>query len=512
MKPNCENRTVFIGDNREVMLGLNADIADAIITDPPFNTGQMRKDDKAKVDKKKSAELGFLADMQGQAIQHYKDNWKIGDLSKQEKEFIRYRDERLLYFCKIIGDQHSDGMEAYLLMMASRLLMCHRILKETGSIFLHCDPTANGYLRMLMDAIFGQENFRNEIVWAYHGASNAASCFPRKHDTILFYAKSEKAKFNIIPMPMTKSALKLFRHDDGDGRLYKRWRNPDGSIHKTYLDNQPGTKLLSWWSDIPSFMTASASKERCRLGDQKWTDQKPLALYTRLVKAVTHKGDLVIDPFCGCATTLIAAENEGRQWIGIDYQKARAKLIRPQMEKLITSDVLKWNEDFQIITKKKDYPQRTDNRLSDREYDERKEELLKKQTRYEGQNRYYYYCKICEHPFRREYLEIDHEFAKAKGGDNDPKNLQLLCSRCNRRKSSTKTNEDVRKELAAEGLLYHQRAAVYRELTKTSIIDSEAYLVEEENPKSEPRRNRKKAKKVSKRKKNNSQPEMGLGQ
>lgn len=250
------------------------------------------------------------------------------------------------------------------------------------------------------------------------------------------------------------------------------------------------------------------SKERCKEGG-KWTDQKPVALYKRLVKAVTDEGDLVIDPFCGCATTLIAAENCGCRWIGIDYQKARAKLIRPQMEKLITSDL--WKEDFQIITKKKDFPNRTDNRLSDREYDERKEELLKKQTRYEGQNRYYYYCKICEHPFRKEYLEIDHEFAKAKGGDNDPKNLQLLCSRCNRRKSSTKTNEDVRKELAEEGLLYHQRAEVYRKLTGDSMIDTESYDVEEENPKNKPpRRHGKKAKKNGKRKKNDSQPEMGL--
>ncbi len=133
---NCKNRTVFIGDNREVMLGLNAEIADAIITDPPFNTGQMRKDDKVKIDKKKSAHLPYPVDEDGLAARAYKDQWKIGDLSKRELEFIKYKDKDLVRFCQIIGNQHSDGMEAYLLFMASRLLLCHEILKETGSIFL----------------------------------------------------------------------------------------------------------------------------------------------------------------------------------------------------------------------------------------------------------------------------------------------------------------------------------------------------------------------------------------
>ena len=489
MKPNCENRRVFIGDNREVMLGLNANIADAIITDPPFNTGQMRKDDQVKVDKKKSAELGFLADLHGQAIQHYKDNWKIGDLSKPEKEFIRYRDERLLYFCKIIGDQHSDGMEAYLLMMASRLLMCHRILKETGSIFLHCDQSANGYLRMLMDAIFGKENFRNEIVWSYRRWSGTARQFQRMHDTILFYSKVPGLnKWNWPMEPKAKGTPK-----------YKRWNEVD-----------PETGKLVTKSDKSQIVTDTAMRdvfeisrlqsnadERCRLGEQKWTDQKPLKLYTRLVKAVTNEGDLVIDPFCGCATTLIAAENCGCRWIGIDSHKDRVKLIRPQMEKLITNTL--WKEDFKIITKKKDYPKRTDNRLSPSEYAERKEALLKKQRRYESENRYCYYCKICDHPVREELLEIDHIHPQSNEGDWELENLQLLCSRCNRRKGSTKTNKQVQKELEAEGLLYHQRGAV-----KAEVYEGLGDYYKEDQPKNKPpRRNGKKAKKMTATRKNN---------
>ena len=481
---NCNNRTVFIGDNREVMLGLNADIADAIITDPPFNTGQMRKDDKAKVDKKKSAQIGHLVDLQGQAIQHYKDNWKIDDLSSREKEFIRYRDERLLYFCKIIGDQHSDGMEAYLLMMASRLLMCHRILKETGSIFLHCDPTANGYLRMLMDAIFGKENFRNEIVWCYTGPSAPNQRqFSRKHDTILWYSKSDEWTFNRDKMRVP--------YKDPKQRPRKAF-DTGGAFEEEAIEEmrQRGKVLETWWTGIA--LACRSKKERCK----NWTTQKPVALYTRLVKAVTQKGDLVIDPFCGCATTLIAAENCGCRWIGIDSNKDRVKLIRPQMEKLITSTL--WKEDFQIITKKKDFPKRTDNRLSPSEYEERKEALLKKQRRYESENRYCYYCKICDHPVREELLEIDHIHPQSNEGDWELENLQLLCSRCNRRKGSTKTNKQVQDELKAEGLLYHQRGAVEAE-----VYEGLGDYYKEDKPKNKPTRRHGKKRKQNGKRKNN---------
>ena len=223
MKPNCNNRTVFIGDNREVMLGLNADIADAIITDPPFNTGQMRKDDQVKIDKKKSKQTQ-LVDIHGNVVQAYKDSWKIGDISKRELEYIKYKDKDLVRFCQIIGNQHSAGMEAYLMMMASRLLLCHEILKETGSIFLHCDHSANGYLRMLMDAIFGKKNFRNEIVWCYYRARPGGNQFARLSETIFWYSKSDKWTFNkhLMQVPLTEEALKSNRIVRKDGSVWER--------------------------------------------------------------------------------------------------------------------------------------------------------------------------------------------------------------------------------------------------------------------------------------------------
>ena len=474
---NCKNRTVFIGDNREVMLGLNAEIADAVITDPPFNSGQMRKDDKIKIDKKKSARRGFPVDEHGNAIQQYPDAWKIGDISDKEMEFIKYKDKDLLRFCQIIGNQHSAGMEAYLLMMASRLLLCHELLKETGSMFLHCDHSANGYLRMLMDAIFGKENFRNEIVWSYRRWTGKARQFQRMHDTILFYSKVPGN--NTWNWPMEPKA-------DGTPK-YKRWNEVDPATGKlvTKSDKSVVVTETAMRDVFEISRLQSTAKERC----EGWTTQKPLKLYTRLVRACTNPGDLVIDPFCGCATTLIAAENAGCRWIGMDIDKARVDLIEPQLEKLATQDL--WKKEFKIIEikSKRDLPKRKDNKPSKKKMEELKDQLALKQRKFKN----YCYCEICKHPFPYDYLEIDHKHPKAEGGGWELHNLQLLCSRCNRRKGSTKTNAQVRKELEAEGLLFHQRAAVHAYMG-IPMDHHEAYLKkeekqeEEEKPKKEPRR------------------------
>ena len=478
------------------MLGLNADIADAIITDPPFNTGQMRKDDQVKIDKKKSKQTQ-LVDIHGNVVQAYSDKWTIKSISDPELEFIKYKDKSLVRFCQIIGNQHSDGMEAYLLMMASRLLLCHEILKETGSIFLHCDISANGYLRMLMDAIFGEKNFRNELIWCYTGpAAPNQRQFSRKHDTILWYSKSDQWTFNADEVRVPHKDGKLHT----GGFTHKTGKKSGTNLTKEVIVEQysKGKIPETWWTKFSP--VARIHSERCQIGEQKWTDQKPLKLYTRLVKAVTNKGDLVIDPFCGCATTLIAAENEGRQWIGIDSHEERIQLIEPQMEKLITSDVTKWKEDFKIITKKKDFPKRTDNKLSAKERKIIKDEKVLEQLEHLP----YLRCDICGTPKDKFDLEIEHKHAKANRGGKEPTNFQLACSRCNRRKGSTKTSEQVRAELRKEGLLHEQRVKIHA-YTGIPMPHHEEYLKgkEEDKPKKKPaRRNGKKAKKNGKRKNN----------
>ena len=165
----------------------------------------------------------------------------------------------------------------------------------------------------------------------------------------------------------------------------------------------------------------------------------------------------MIDPFCGCAATLIAAENAECRWIGIDINPERITMLNEQLEKLTTLDLWKGKVHIIEIKAKRDLPKRKDNKPSKKKMEELKDQLALKQKK----SKNYHYCEICKHPFPYDYLEIDHKHPKADGGGWELHNLQLLCSRCNRRKGSTKTNKEVRKELEAEGLLYHQRAAVY---------------------------------------------------
>ena len=243
--------------------------------------------------------------------------------------------------------------------MVERLLQMKSILKPTGSIYLHCDPTASHYIKVMMDGIFGHTNFRNEIVWRRNTSHNSGSQFGRVHDTILFYSKSEKWKWcRTYAKGYSDAQLSRFKPDE-TGRLCKgddltaarpnsdsgkfEWRGTmpgptrgwaytleqlesfweagriltkrDGTPRldgkKVYLDELKGPRTQSIWDDIPRIPNTSSE----RMG---YATQKPLALLDRIITASSNKGDVVFDPFCGCATTLEAAETLGRKWIGID--------------------------------------------------------------------------------------------------------------------------------------------------------------------------------------------------
>ncbi len=197
---NCKNQTVFLGDNLDIMRGLNRRIADAIITDPPFNSNRRHNHSFGTPPKTKS----------GQAKPGFDDAWTMDDLRAEEHELLHEQEPDLYHLCALARKTHSPGMQAYLIMMATRLLQCHELLKETGSLFLHCDPTANAYLRLMLDSIFGKQNFRNEIVWHYKKWSNAGKMFQRNHDTILFYAKdAEQMKFNKLFGAPTKDQIRI---------------------------------------------------------------------------------------------------------------------------------------------------------------------------------------------------------------------------------------------------------------------------------------------------------------
>ncbi len=203
---------------------------------------------------------------------------------------------------------------AYLAYMSLRLLDFHRVLKPTGSLYLHCDPTASHYIKVLLDAIFGHASFRNEIVWCYTGPSNTRRWFPRKHDVVLFYARTQQAYFNRDAVRIPYSDETLARRGRIEGKrsyiapsVETQERRTDVQVDKRFGQ---GKVPEDWWSDIPIL-----TNQRERLG---YATQKPLALLDRIIEASCPPDGVVLDPFCGCATTLEAAHNLGRRWIGID--------------------------------------------------------------------------------------------------------------------------------------------------------------------------------------------------
>ena len=217
--------------------------------------------------------------------------------------------------------------------MAIRLLEMHRVLKDTGSIYLHCDPTMSHYLKLLLDCVFGEKNFRNEIVWGYKwGGHNTKKMFARKHDLIFFYSKRDHYVFNY-------EACKEYESISG-------WKS-----------NEEGRLLKDWWWDVPSLNTQA--KERTG-----YPTQKPLALLERIIQASSNEGDLILDPFCGCATTCIAAERLRRKWIGIDVSIKAYELVQKRLRKEVANPehLLDSQKELHFST---DPPKRTDTEATD---------------------------------------------------------------------------------------------------------------------------------------------------
>ena len=386
------------------------------------------------------------------------------------------------------------------MMMASRLLLCHELLKDTGSMFLHCDHSANNYLRTLLDMIFGKKNFRNEIIWHYpNRLSQKGFPFPKMHDTILCYSKTDDfARNELLVKDWEVSRTQLRRQKKGyeyyKGTLvvYDERKARDDGIDLDKVEFKHGK---TGRKRINSVMILDALNSMAKERTGKPT-QKPVALYSRLILASTGPGDLVIDPFCGCATTLVAAENAGRQWIGIDINPTTEDLVLEQLDKLNENSLDFWRKNIKFP---KSLPRRTDNKLSSKELNRLKENLMVEQLKH----RPYLICAICDHPKDHFDLEVDHKHPKANRGGNELKNLQLLCCRCNRRKGGTKTNEQVRSELKTEDLLYEQRLKVHDHM-KTLTPSQKDHL------KGLKQRKKPRWKEDLERKKASRQPEMGL--
>ncbi len=362
-----EENTLFYGDNLEILRAYIPDESvDLIYLDPPFNSNR-----SYNVIFKETS--GVESEAQ---IEAFEDTWRwtrttenlLADLVECAPDQVVMT---ILGFVDFLG---RNDLTAYLVMMAPRLVELHRVLKPTGSLYLHCDPTTSHYLKVLLDAIFDPRNFKNEITWKRTSAhSSAKRCGPI-HDTIFYYSKSDEYTWNPQYTPYDEGYIKTFyRHVDPDGRRYRvsdltaagirrgssgrPWRGIDptakgvhwkftvekleeldkeGRIYwpakgkmpgyKRYLDEMPGVPLQDIWTDINPI--GARAKER--LG---YPTQKPLALLERIVKASSsNEGDWVLDPFCGCGTAIDAAHGLGRRWIGIDITHLAVSLMKYRLK------------------------------------------------------------------------------------------------------------------------------------------------------------------------------------
>ena len=205
--------------------------------------------------------------------------------------------------------------------MGIRLIEMRRVLKDTGSIYIHCDSTASHHIRLLMDALFGKDKFHNEIVWGYAPSGRAPKYgYPRRHDVLLYYSKGDYPTFHRQYTDISAASLAKYKRDER-GRLYAKVH---GKV--VYADTHPGRPVPSWWTDIPSFATASTAPERTG-----YPTQKPVALYERIISASSNPGDMVLDPFAGSGTTCVAAERLGRQWIGMDILDETHRLVEERL-------------------------------------------------------------------------------------------------------------------------------------------------------------------------------------
>lgn len=316
---------MFFGNNLDILRDkFPNECIDLIYLDPPFNS----KKDYNILFKEK------LVESEAQ-LTAFEDSWhwtmeaeKIFEelVTGKSRTKISAEISNLIQgFEKILG--RNDVM-AYLVMMTIRLIELHRVLKKKGSLYLHCDPTASHYLKIILDVIFDKNNFKREIIWSVEtvsGFKSQAKNWIRGHDTILFYTKSSDYYFKKEFLEHKPEYLARFKKVDETGRKY---RDDRSGGRKQYLDETEGRMIGDVWNDIMSFQQASTSSER--LG---YETQKPKALLKRIIEASSNKGDMVLDPFCGCGTTIAAAEELERQWVGIDITTLAINIMKHRMEK-----------------------------------------------------------------------------------------------------------------------------------------------------------------------------------
>ncbi len=375
MMPN----TLFYGDNLLVLREHVADASvDLVYLDPPFNSNASYN----VLFREKSGEESPAQ------IKAFTDTWEWTQETQATYELDIIQNpavpsavkDMISAFRQFIGQ---NAMMAYLVMMAPRLVELHRVLKPTGSLYLHCDPTASHYLKILLDAVFGKGNFRNEVTWVRSLPHNDARRFGRSRDSIFWFARSNQSTFNPQFRPQKESSVRAHYRQGEDGRFYRlasllapggrgpryeykgydrNWRftldnmqslEAQGRIwfeagkfpqRILYLEESKGALVQDHWDDV-SPMNAMAKE---RLG---YPTQKPEALLERIISASSNEGDVVLDPFCGCGTAVAVAQKLGRQWLGIDVTHLAVALMKNRLK---TAFDLEPGRDYAVVGEPQD--------------------------------------------------------------------------------------------------------------------------------------------------------------
>ena len=455
---NWKNRTLFVADNIHILRGMNDESVDCIATDPPFNAKRVF-----------NAPLGSRS-----AEQRFDDRWRWDEVTDEWQDLLATDHPAIKEIIeaaavieggsidqrtgKIGAGRTKNSIAAYLAYMAPRIVEMRRILKPTGVLFLQCNWEADSYLRLLLDAVFGRDRMINEIAWRSHPSKGLAKRrLPRNHGTIFAYGAARNGwKWNpsFEPYDMTnldEKTLRQYRYFE-NGRRYRRdnlqnpnknrpnltyeflgvtrvWRwtrermeaelaagrivqTAPGNVpdYKRYLDEQPGRPRDDIWLDVVQPESS----------DAEWQTRKPVSLYRRLVECATDEGDTVLDPFAGCATTCVAAEQLQRQWVGIDIDPVAEKVT---LERLADETGINMTERPVTVRKslrRTDIPHIPDARL--------RETLWNRQGR------------RCANPYcdsesvRVVDLQLDHRIPRVRGGEDDQSNRIALCGNCNQRK------------------------------------------------------------------------------
>ena len=366
---------LYFGDNLDILRENVADESvDLIYLDPPFNSNATYNVLFRERSGKESAAQ----------ITAFEDTWEWNIESEYAfQEVVTDGPEKLGDLLQSMrGFLGQNDMMAYLTMMAQRMAELHRVLKSTGSIYLHCDPTASHYLKLMMDAVFDQRNFRNEIIWRRTTSHSDARGLGRVHDTVLLYNKGPDFTWNPIFHELDPEYVKTYyRYEDPDGRVFmsgdlsaagagpdrdfgdrgmiappngRHWMYDDDGIQrllqedriywtrngvprlKVYLDENQGYRAQDLWTDVQPLRSWHAE----RLG---YETQKPEALLERIVLASSNEGDVVLDPFCGCGTAVAVAERLNRRWIGIDITHLAISLMKSRLHDTFNSELSEYD-------------------------------------------------------------------------------------------------------------------------------------------------------------------------